>query len=135
MANTKGFKSVANLAGSPEWQHFDYDFTKDGGAQGVLNMAQVNEATLILDAFAEVLVTAAGASGTLKMGVTGNDDAFLTATTGAVAALTTTAGIVQGDSAGKQIKMTTSDYVYLTIGTTDFTAGKVRLWLLVKKQN
>jgi hypothetical protein len=109
-----------------------YDFAKDGGATGALDIATASGA-LIVTHFHSRVVTActSGGSATLKVGVTGDDDRFANTTQGAVASLTADAVVVPPALEGTPnvlptpYKMASGDKILQTIGTAALTAGVV----------
>jgi hypothetical protein len=108
----------------------DYDFSKDAGALGVLDMVKVKEAMVLESAYIKVKTTCtSGGSATVIVGVVGGDtDAILDATSGAVANLT--AGVVlPGEAASVHLKLDADAVIGMTIGTAALTAGKFTLVL------
>jgi len=109
-----------------------YDFSKDAGATGALDLLTANE-DIIITGFTSTVKTAAtsGGSATLKVGITGDDDFFMTTTQGAVASLTLGAVIVPAVVEGTPnvlacpVKLASGAKVLQTIGTAALTAGKV----------
>jgi len=103
-----------------------YDFSKDAGAVGVLDLIQVKEAMVLESAYVKVNTTAtSGGSATVIVGVVGGDtDAILDATSGAVASLV--AGVVlPGETASVALKLDADAKIGMTIGTAALTAGKI----------
>lgn len=121
-------------------ERVSYDFSVDGGATGALDIFTA-AADLILVGFSAVVKTAAtsGGSATLKVGVTGDDDAFMTTTQGAVANLTANAAIfppaVEGtpNTLPLPLKLASGAKILQTIGTAALTAGKVEYTLMYMK--
>ncbi len=109
-----------------------YDFSVDGGATGALDIFEALE-DVIITGFHSVVKTAAtsGGSATLKVGITGDDDLFMTTTQGAVANLTLGAAIFPAVVEGTPnviacpVKLASGAKVLQTIGTAALTAGVV----------
>ena len=109
-----------------------YDFAVDGGATGALDIFEASSDVVITGFFSVVKTTAtSGGSATLKVGVTGDDDAFMTTTQGAVASLTAGALILPPAVEGTPntlplpVKLASGAKILQTIGTAALTAGKV----------
>lgn len=113
-----------------------YDFSADGGATGALDLFTAS-VDCIITHFSAVVKTAAtsGGSATLKVGITGDDDLFMTTTQGAVASLTLGAAILPAPVLTEgtpntivmplPVKLASGAKVLQTIGTAALTAGKV----------
>ncbi|RTL05193.1 hypothetical protein EKK58_08575 [Candidatus Dependentiae bacterium] len=103
----------------------EYDFAKDGGATGVLDLIKVKEAMVLEQAYVKVKTTCtSGGSATVIIGVNGGDtDAILDATSGAVANLTAGA-VLPGETASVHLKLAADAVIGMTIGTAALTAGK-----------
>lgn len=109
-----------------------YDFSVDAGATGALDLFEASN-DVIITGFASVVKTAgtSGGSATLKVGITGDDDAFMTTTQGAVASLTANAVILPPAVEGTPntlplpVKLASGSKVLQTIGTAALTAGVV----------
>jgi len=109
-----------------------YNFAVDGGATGALDIFTAG-ADLIISEFSSVVKKACTSMGsaTLKVGVTGDDDAFMTTTQGAVASLTLGACIfppaVEGtpNTLPVPVKLASGAKVLQTIGTAALTDGIV----------
>lgn len=103
----------------------EYDFSKDGGATGDLELAVARGNIIIHDAWVHVpTACTSGGSATVVIGVDGGDeDAILDATSGAVANLTADAVLSETTSPG--LLMTDGQEIQLTIGTAALTAGKI----------
>lgn len=109
-----------------------YDFSVDGGALGALDIFEAS-ADIIITGFHAVVKTAgtSGGSATLKVGITADDDLFMTTTQGAVASLTLGAAIFPAVVEGTPnvlalpVKLVSGAKVLQTIGTAALTAGKV----------
>lgn len=145
MANLAGYKKV----GSPftkevEIMRARYSFASDGGATGALNIFTASEACVITGFYAVVKTTCtSGGSATVKVGVTGDDDVFVTTAEGAVANLTAAACLaakpVLAEGTPNTITMpypramAAGDSVLMTIGTAALTAGVIDFVMEVSK--
>lgn len=130
MATSKDYREYRALGGALEVVDCLYDFARDGGATGALDLLKVKEATILVDAVTHVLTTfTSGGSATLIIGRTGDTDAILAST--AVASLT--AGVLAGDAASHHKLLAADDIINMTIGTAAMTAGKMRVTLFLKK--
>lgn len=134
MAALKKHREHAAIGYQLEVVEVEYDFAKDGGATGALDIMTFTQGTVLVDAWAKVdTACTSGGSATLIWGVKGGDtDACLDATSGAVANLTAGA-VIPGETACKQIKLAADTKLEMTIGTAALTAGKVRFCALVQK--
>lgn len=113
-----------------------YDFAVDAGATGALDLFTAG-ADIILMGFYAYVKTAAtsGGSATLKVGVTGDDDLFMTTTEGAVANLSIgtvhQAKPVLTEGTPNTVvwpfprKLASGDKILQTIGTATFLTGKI----------
>jgi len=111
-----------------------YDFSKDAGAAGALDLFVASKDTIITGFYAVVKTAFAGSGGSLAVGVTGATSAFVTATQGAVANLTAnallTANTVVTEGTPNTLafslprRLAAGDKVVQTIGT-GFTAGVI----------
>lgn len=126
-------KYIGNLFSNEEGiERVQYDFAVDGGATGALDLFEA-QADVIITHFSSVVKTAAtsGGSATLKVGITADDDAFMTTTQGAVANLTLGAAIFPPAVEGTPnvlpcpVKLVSGAKILQTIGTAALTAGKV----------
>lgn len=134
MATLNKYKEHAQFSKSQEIVEVEYDFAKDAGATGALDILKVKQACVLIDAYFKVdTAFTSGGSATLIWGVkAGDTDACLDATSGAVANLTIGA-VIPGESACKQIKLAADDILEMTIGTAAMTAGKGRFVMILQK--
>jgi hypothetical protein len=133
MATVNKYREHRQFTGPVEMVEVEYDFAKDGGATGALDILKVKEACVLVDAFLKVdTAFTSGGSATLIWGRTGDTDACLSVTNGAVANLTLGA-VLAGDAACKQVKMAADDKILMTIGTAAMTAGKGRFVMFFQK--
>lgn len=113
-----------------------YDFAVDGGAAAALDIFTAGADIVLLGFHAYVKTTAtSGGSATLKVGVTGDDDLFMTTTEGAVANLTANAVLqakpVLTEGTPNTVvwpfprRLPSGEKILQTIGTAALTAGKV----------
>jgi len=134
MATLKKYKEHAQFTGPLEVVEIEYDFAKDAGSTGALDIIKLKEAAVLVDAYTKVVAacTSAG-SATLIWGVkAGDTDACLDATSGAVASLTLGA-VIPGETASRHIKLAADDILEMTIGTSALTAGKVKFVMVFQK--
>jgi hypothetical protein len=119
----------------PKALKFQYDFADLGGAQGAITLTDdaddaqtIPDNALILRAYIEgVTSSTSGGSATVKLGITGDDDAFIAAT--AFDNGEFDAGVLTELSAGIPIKTSAAVSVLATIATADMTAGKYNIWV------
>jgi hypothetical protein len=103
-----------------------YDFAKDAGATGALDLFTADGDIVITHAHATVKTTAtSGGSATVIWGLTGDTNRFMDTTAGAVANLTAAAVISPASADLVPIKLASGDKVLMTIGTAALTAGKI----------
>lgn len=131
MAQVKDKKNVNVFSNELGMTKVVYNFAVDAGATGALNLFEAKEDLVIHSAKVKVLTTfTSGGSATLIVGQTGDTDSILAST--AVASLV--AGLVKHvDAAALNLKMTSGDFVLMTIGTAAMTAGKMEVELVVSK--
>ena len=118
---------------APETYRIRYDFAKDAGATGALDIFTADGDLLIVGAWAVVKTTCtSGGSATLIWGISGGDtDIFCNTTQGAVASLTAGAVIVPPALEGTPnvlplpVKLASGGKLIQTIGTAALTAGVV----------
>jgi hypothetical protein len=133
MATVNKYREHRQFAGPLEVLEVEYDFSKDGGAVGALDICKVKEAAVLVDCYLKVdTAFTSGGSATLIWGTSGTTNACLTTTNGAVANLTVGA-VVKGDAAGKQLKIPADTVMQMTIGTAAMTAGKGRFVMILQK--
>jgi hypothetical protein len=108
-----------------------YDFAKDGGAIGALDVFEATQDCVILSAYAVVKTTCTSAdAATVSLGI----DAGATALFGATAVASLTAGaLVPQTAAATPIKLVTGSKVKINIAAFALTAGKIEVVLLVAK--
>ncbi len=135
--------SVTNAKLSPVQSKtllFLYDFGTQGGAQGAITLTdtsgaaqQIPDNAVITKAVIEVETPAAGSGATVAIGITGNTDAFINSTAGAVGTYSSGAVIdmTYRSSNGNDLplKTTAARSVLATIGSADLTAGKLRVYV------
>lgn len=133
MANTLQYREHRGMAGVIEVVECEWDFAKgDVGTAAAYNMLKIKESTVLVDSMTKVLTTfTADGSATLIIGRTGDTDAILAST--AVASLTSTTGVFAGDAASRQKLLVTDDYILMTIGTANMTAGRMKVVLFLQK--
>ena len=114
---------------------FQYDFADLGGAISAITLTDENGNGLTLPdnacikrAYVESLTTgASGGSATIKLGITGDDDAFIAAT--AMNHATFTAEAVTELTAGIPVKTSAGVSVLATVATATITAGKFNVYV------
>ena len=119
----------------PKALKFQYDFGDLGGAQGAITLTDEDDAAqtipdnaLILRAYIEGITSSTSSgSATVKLGITGDDDAFIAAT--AFDNGEFDAGVLTELVAGIPIKTSAAVSVLATIATADLTAGKYNIWV------
>jgi len=134
MAALKKYKEHAQFTGPLEKVEIEYDFAKDGGVVGALDIVKFKQAVIIHNAYMKVdtAVTSSG-SATLIYGIKGGDtDAFCDLTSGAKANLTIGA-VIPNEAAGTMLKVPADSVVEMAIGTEALLTGKVRFCFLVEK--
>lgn len=134
MAALKNHQTAGRGFGnSLEWRRVTWDFAKDGGGTGALDILTADSAIIIAHAHLKVLTACtSGGSATLIWGVSGGDtDIFCNATQGAVANLTANAIILPPVVEGtpnvlpNPMTLAASGKLIMTIATAAMTAGKI----------
>lgn len=130
----------APSANREEIYRIEYDFTKDAGATGVLDIATAEADLVITDFWTTVAVAGtSGGSATLKVGITGSDAKFMNTTQGAVASLTLGAVILPPAVEGTPnalplpVKLVSGAKILQTIGTETLLTGKFVYFIKVAK--
>lgn len=135
MANVNAHKAPgAPFSNSLEIVRLKYDFAEDGGGTGDYDLATMASAVDIVDAYIKVpaAVTSGGAP-TVSIGIDGGDeDAIMTAAVGVPANLTLNA-VIDGDSAGKKIRVAAAGVIQMTVATAALTAGEIEVVLYLSK--
>lgn len=134
MPAVKNYKKIGpTFSTGEECVTAEWDFSNDAGATGVLDIFEADGDVVITHFHTSVLTAAtSGGSATLKVGITGDDDLFMTTTQGAVASLTLGAVVIPVVVEGTPnvlalpIKLASGAKVVQTIGTAAMTAGKVK---------
>lgn len=131
MANAYSFREYGQFTGTHEKVEMEYDFTHDGGAQGVLNLLQVSQKMIVMGGHLKVISSCtSGGAAELSLGVTGDSDAILQAT--AVADLTADT-VLSIDATAMNKFLDIDDMFTMTIASDTFTAGKFKLVLFLTK--
>jgi len=110
-------------------QVFEYNFANDTGAAATYNLGTFKHKTLVLQGtcFVETACTSAG-SATVAIGTsTADTDAFMDATSGAVANLID--DFVHVETASTRLVVAADETLDLTIATAALTAGKIKVIL------
>jgi len=129
MANASAYKTFNGWTEQPYTVVLEYDFANDTGAQGTYSLGKFNEKTLVRNGlvFVETACTSAG-SATVAVGTSvADDDAFMDATSGAVANLIDNA--VLTETTGTNLVVAADETLDLVIATADLTAGKIKVIL------
>ena len=105
-----------------------YDFANDAAAD-VVKLGTTDGKILVMDSVVHVETECtSGGSATVIVGVAGGDtDAFMDATSGAVASLTDDACVQE--TTGQGIVLASGAAIHLDIATADLTAGKINVFL------
>lgn len=132
MAAVVDAKSVRSWGPEVDVVEVVYDFSKDAGATGALDMVTVKDACVVRAAYLEVLTTCtSGGSATYEVGISGATAGLIAQT--AVASLT--AGAVIEGAFDVGYKLAADAVVIQTIATAALTAGKIKLRLELAKFN
>ena len=109
----------------------EYDFSKDGGAQEVIDLLKVNAAMVIEEVYVKVVdAVLSGGSATVEIGVKGGDTDAIMAATGPGGL---TAGLViDGASASKRLKLAADAEISMEIKVADLTAGKIKVSMVLR---
>ena len=103
-----------------------YDFAKDAGGTGALDLITADGDMVVTQAYAVVKTACtSGGSATVIWGVDGDTNRFMDATAGAVANLVANAVIAPAAADLAPIKVASGGKVTMTIGTAALTAGKI----------
>lgn len=133
MAAVKKYLEHKQIGPQLEVVEIEYDFAKDGGATGALDLIKFKDNVVIHNAWLKIdaAFTASG-SATVIYGIKGGDtDAFLDLTSGAKANLTLGA-VIPNEAAGTMLKVPADSVVEMTIGTDALLTGKGRFCFLVQ---
>lgn len=110
----------------------EYDFAKDGGATGALDVFKADKACVVMSACMKVDTTAtSGGSATVSVGKSGDAAGLVAAT--AVASIVAGAVISGAVDTKAMYKLAAGDIVQVAIGTAALTAGKLRMSFLIDK--
>lgn len=122
----------AGFGNQVEYVRVIYDFAKDGGNTGALDLFTAEDGLVIVHAHARVITACtSGGSATVKWGPVADDDRFMNTTQGAVASLTEGAVILPVAVEGTPNVIATpysiaaAAKLVMTIGTAALTAGKI----------
>lgn len=141
MAAIKDTASVgAPFSNASEIKRFTYDFSKDAGATGALDIFTALDDLVITNWWMNVKVAPlSGGSATVQVGITGALSQFLGVTNGAKASLTlaklVSADIVEGtpNVIPMPVKLAKGNKAVLTIATAALTAGVLEFVFEVSK--
>lgn len=136
MANASAYRVLGEFWANdkqPETYKLTYNFANDTGAQGTYTLGKVIDKCIVLGAVVQVeTACTSGASATVKIGTSsGDDDAFCTVTSGAVANLAD--DFTVRETAGQKLVIAENENINLVIGTADLTAGKINVYLTLAK--
>lgn len=131
MATLAKYKELRTWGAERELVKIVYDFDKDGGAVGALDIFKAKEACLVVFAYMKVKTACtSGGSATVSVGNTGDVAGMIAAT--AVASLTSGAQIL-GAALDASHKLAADDIVQMDIATAALTAGKIEICFEVIK--
>lgn len=132
MAAAKDKKMVDTFAKEMVLVKAVYDFAKDGGAVGVVDLMETSEATVLHRAWVNVkTAVVSGGAATVEIGVAGGDtDAVLPAQ---LQAALTAPKTFDGDAASKGLYLASGAKLSAEIKVAALTAGKIELCALVSK--
>lgn len=106
-----------------------YSFGESGGlAADTFILGEVGQKFLVTSSVAHVTTTCVGATAVVTIGVTGNADAIVDATAGAIANLAADF-VVQDQAAGVGIIMDSGDQITMDVTTADLTAGEISVYI------
>lgn len=131
--------AMSPFQGPPQHFTFEYDFAALGGAAGVVTLTlpsaggalTIPDNFVITNAWLEGITVGAsggGAAGTMKLGITGNDDCFVAATAEDDAMFT--ADAITALTNEVPLKTSAAVSVIGTIATDDWTQGKFRVHVM-----
>ena len=132
MADLKNKVNSSLFSNALDLISVEYDYSKDGGAIGVLDMIEMKHAVVIHRAWVKVSDSVlSGGAATVEIGVKGGDtDAVLAAS--APAALVAPS-VTDGDAASKALYLASGAILSMEIKVAALTAGKVELIILAEK--
>jgi len=131
MATLKQYKETRTWGPEVETIEIEYDFAKDGGAIGALDVLKVKDACVVRAAYFKVdTACTSGGSATLSLGISGDAAGLVAAT--AVASLTLGA-VIDGASIGTGYKLAADAVIQSAIATATLTAGKVSIVIELAK--
>jgi len=129
MANAAAYKAFKGWTDKPYTEVLEYDFANDGGAASTISLGKFEHKTLVLrgKVFVETACTSGGSATVIVGASTADVDAFLDATSGAVANLVD--DLVAVESTSENLVVAEDETLDLTIGTAALTAGKIKVIL------
>ena len=130
MANAVAHKTLgAVFSNELRVEKLTYNFAGDGGATGTIDLATFARKCLVTRAYAHVeTACTSGGSATVAVGINDTDiDAYVTASTGAVANLVDDAVLYVATTAANVAQV--DDTIRVTIATQPLTAGKVNVYV------
>lgn len=123
MATLNQYKEIRTWGAEREKIEIEYDFSKDAGAVGALDIFKAKERCLVVLAYAKVKTTCtSGGAATVSVGKSGDLTGMIAAT--AVASLSSGAQIL-GAALDDSHKLAADDVVQMDIATAALTAGKI----------
>jgi hypothetical protein len=127
MADVKGIKKIGpGFSNETRWYSAVYDFAVDGGATGNYNIMDIEKDCILLDWYLVVETAFAGSSMTLDAGDTGQENALLADV--AVGSLTQNAVFKMNASGDLPKRLTSSEYLTISILDAVATAGKLTVY-------
>lgn len=112
--------------------HAIYDFTVDGGTIGLItpvSTAAIPASAIIIGATINSVVAGVGVSGTLSVGTSAGSSASAILAATAVASLSLDAILNGVPTLAVPVKMTAAGNITVTIATTNFTAGRIEIFV------
>lgn len=132
MAALANHKSVAVFGAQREKLEVVYDFAKDAGATGALDVVTFSEKCIVMSACMKIdTLFASGGSATLSLGQSGDVAGVISAQ--AVADMTAGAVLFGSPTLDASHVVPAGGKLIQTIATAAFTAGKLRYQLEVMK--
>lgn len=129
MANAAAYKTIDGFKNKLNFVDLEYDFANDTGATGTYSLGVADGNLLVHSALVYVeTACTSGGSATVAVGSSTTDpDAFLDATSGAVANLTANAVLYETT---QQCYVGDAETIDLVIATAALTAGKIKVKLV-----
>ena len=129
MANAAAYKEFQGYTDIPYTVVLEYNFANDTGAAATYSLGKFKHKTLVREGrvFVETACTSDGSATVIVGASTTDTDAFMDATSGAVANLVD--NLVHSETASSDLVVAADETLDLTIGTAALTAGKIKVIL------